>query len=219
MIAEIYNKKEFVKNLMSWHAENKRTFSWRQTKKAFHILIAEIMLQKTDAKKVSEIYDRFLAKYPNVQALSEAPLDELRREILLLGIHRRADRLRKLAIEVIKIHGGDIPSDKKKLLELPGVGNYIANAVLCFAFNKDVPLIDANIIRVLRRVFSIESSKPRPRTDKSLWDAAAKLIPKGAAPEFNLALLDFAAAVCTLKNPKHEECPVKNICDYYKAIS
>jgi A/G-specific adenine glycosylase len=219
MIAESYKKKEFVKNLLAWHAENKRTFSWRQTKNPFHILIAEIMLQKTDAKKVSEIYDRFLAKYPNVQALSEASLDELRREILYLGIHSRAERLRKLAIEVIKIHGGDIPSDRKKLLSLPGVGNYIANAVLCFAFNKDVPLIDANIIRILRRVFSIESSNPRPREDQSLWDASAKLVPKGAAREFNLALLDFAAAVCTVKNPKHEECPVKNICDYFRAIS
>ncbi len=75
MIAESYKKKEFVKNLLAWHAENKRTFSWRLTKNPFHILIAEIMLQKTDAKKVSEIYDRFLAKYPNVQTLSDAPLD------------------------------------------------------------------------------------------------------------------------------------------------
>src|SRR3972149_2210324 len=111
MIAESHKKKEFVKNLLAWHAENKRTFSWRRTKNPFHILIAEIMLQKTDAKKVSEIYDRFLAKYPNAKALSEASVDELRREILLLGIYSRAERLRKLAIEVIKIHGGDIPSD------------------------------------------------------------------------------------------------------------
>lgn len=211
-------KEEFVKEILNWHQKNKRKFNWRRARDPYKIIVAEIMLQKTDAKKVSEVYDRFIAKYPNVQALSEAPLDELRRKIILLGIHSRAERLKNLAVEVIKNYGGEIPPDKKKLLELPGVGNYVANAVLCFAFNKDVPLIDANIIRVLDRVFSIKSSRPRPRTDKSLWCAAEEIIPKGAARRFNLALLDFAATVCTAKNPKHEECPVRSLCDYYKAI-
>lgn len=211
-------KEEFAKKILKWHQKNKRDFNWRRTGDPYKIIVAEIMLQKTDAKKVNEVYDGFIAKYPNVQVLSEASLDELRREIILLGIHSRADRLKNLATEIIKDYGGEIPTGEEKLLKLPGVGNYIANAVLCFAFNKDVPLIDANIIRILERVFSIKSSKPRPRTDKSLWHAAKKIIPKGTAKAFNLSLLDFAAAICTAKNPRHEECPVKSLCDYYKAI-
>lgn len=212
-------KEDFVKDILRWYKRNKRDFNWRKTRDPYKILVAEIMLQKTDAKKVSEIYDGFIAKYPNIEALSKASVEELRKEIMLLGIHSRAERLKNLAIKIITKHDGLIPSNKKKLMELPGVGSYIANAVLCFAFDRDVPLIDANIIRVLNRVFSITSSKSRPRNDMKMWDTVEKLVPKGRGREFNFGLLDFAAKVCTVKNPKHEVCPIKNICDHYKTLS
>lgn len=213
------NKKLFSKRLIAWHKKNKRNFAWRKTRNPYKVIVAEIMLQKTDAKKVSEVYGKFIADYPTIEALSEAPLRSLRKKISPLGIHQRANRLKKLATEIVKKYGGKVPSEKKELLKLPGVGNYVANAVLCFAFGRDVPLVDANIIRVLERVFSIKSSRPRPRTDKNLWTAMEEMIPKSMAREFNLALLDFAAKVCTAKEPKHKECPVKSLCDYYKTIS
>lgn len=211
-------EEDFINNIFKWYNNNKRDFEWRKTRDPYKILIAEIMLQKTDAKKVSQIYDRFIIKYSNVTLLSKASVEELEKEIFLLGIHSRAERLKNLAQEIIKKYNGQIPLERKKLIELPGVGNYIANAVLCFALNKDVPLIDANILRILKRVFSIKSSKSRPRNDEKMWKAVDKIIPCGRGREFNFAILDFAAKVCTAKNPKHEVCPVKDYCDYYRTL-
>jgi len=92
---------------------------------------------------------------------------------------------------------------------------YAANAVLCFATGKDLPLVDTNVIRVVQRVFSLKSPKKRPRTDPQVWIFVSKLVPAGKAAEFNLAVLDFASAVCTSRNPDHAHCPIRDICDYY----
>ncbi len=219
MIAEERKKKEFVKNLLAWHAENRRTFGWRKTNNPFHILIAEIMLQKTDVKKVSEIYDKFIEKYPTPQTIASAELAELRKELALLGIHKRAERLKKASEKIVYEYGGEVPSEKEELLKLPGVGEYIANAVLCFAFGKDVPIVDTNVIRLLERIFGIKSSKARPRTDRQIWEFAAHFVPKGKCREYNQALLDFGASVCTSKNPQSDICPEKTICCFAKEKS
>ncbi len=208
-------KEEFVKNLLAWHAENKRIFSWRETKNPFHILIAEIMLQKTDVNKVSEVYDKFIKKYHTPQALVSAELDDLRKELVLLGIHKRAERLKKIAEKIVIEYGGEVPSKKEELLKLPGVGEYIANAILCFAFNKDVPIVDTNVIRLFERVFGIKSSKTRPRNDRKIWEFASQLVPKGRCKEYNQALLDLAAIFCKSKNPHSVICPENMICCYY----
>ncbi len=207
MIVDEGKKKEFVINLLAWHAENKRTFSWRQTENPFYILISEIMLQKTDVKKVSEVYDKFIEKYPTPEALAIAELAELRKELALLGIHQRAERLKKTAEKIISEYGGEVPSEKDELLKLPG---------LCFAFGKDVPIVDTNVIRLFERVFGVKSSKSRPRTDRKIWKFADQLIPKGKCREYNQALLDFAASLCTSKNPLSDICPENKICSYAK---
>lgn len=216
MIVNERKKEEFVLNLLAWHVENKRIFSWRQTENPFHILVAEIMLQKTDVKKVSEVYDKFIEKYPTPEYLASADLAELRKELALLGIHQRAERLKKTAEKIIRDYGGEVPSEKEELLTLSGVGEYIANAVLCFAFGKDVPIVDTNVIRLLERVFGIKSSKVRPRTDRKIWEFAAQLVPKGKCREYNQALLDFAASVCKSKNPLSSVCPENKICSFAK---
>ena len=112
-----------------------------------------------------------------------------------------------------------MPKEKDKLLTLRGVGDYIANAVLCFAFNKDVPIVDANVIRVIERFFSLKSKKVRPRTDKLIWQFAEKLVPKGNAKEYNRAILDFAALVCSAKKPNCLNCPISKKCDYFVTSS
>ncbi len=219
MTADRCKKEDFVKNLLAWHAENKRDFSWRRTENPFHLLVAEIMLQKTDAKKVSDVYDKFIQKYSTPQALATAELAELRKELALLGIHRRAERLKKTAEIIVSEYGAEVPSEKEGLLKLPGVGEYIANAVLCFAFGKDVPIVDTNVIRLLERVFGIKSSKARPRTDRKIWEFAAQLVPKGKCREYNQALLDFAASICKSKKPLSAVCPENKICSYAKERS
>lgn len=212
-------KTAFQERLLEWYHTARRRFSWRNGKRnAYQTLIAEIMLRKTDAGKVASIYDAFIARYPTPELLAAADEGELRREIRLLGIADRARLLRLSAQQIVDLHGGEIPADLTGLMKLPGVGRYIANAVLCFAYKQDVALLDTNIIRILERVFSIRSQKARPRDDRALWDLAARLIPKGRAVSYNRALLDLAASICTAAKPKCQDCPLQSICDHAKVV-
>lgn len=208
-------KKSFAANIIRWYKKNGRSYPWRRAKNPFRILVSEMMLQKTDTKKVLSVYPFVIRKYPTPAYFAKANLLSLRKEIHLLGISDRARRLRTASKTILHLHGGKVPQDRKQLLNLLGVGNYIANAVLCFAFGKDVPLLDSNVIRVIKRVFSVESKKERARTDKALWKFAGSLVPKGKAIDYNRGILDFAASVCTSRNPKCNICPNKKKCDYY----
>ena len=132
--------------------------------------------------------------------------------------YQKVDRQNNIgqAKEILTNHNGKVPNSKNDLLSLPGVGPYSANAVLCFAFNHDVSMVDTNILRVLQRVFSLKSNSPRPRQDKKIWEFAESLPPKGSGKEFNYGILDFAAKVCTSRNPKCNTCVLNGMCDYYK---
>lgn len=213
------NKKEiFATRIVDWYKKEGRSFPWRKTKNAFHILISEIMLQKTDSKKVLSVYPSFIKKYPTPKHLAQANINTLKKEIHLLGIRDRARRLKTTAKTILLLYGGKVPTDRTQLLGLLGVGDYIANAVLCFAFNKDVPILDSNVIRVIKRVFSVESAKNRARTDKGLWEFASSLIPRGKAVDYNRGILDFAATICTARSSNCPTCPVSDICDYCSEI-
>lgn len=208
-------EKFFSKKLCLYYQDYCRKFPWRKTKNPFYILISEIMLQKTDAQKVLNVFPQFISKYPSPSALSNATIRLLRKELFLLGIHDRARRLKETAKILIDKFNGRVPKEKEKLLCLKGVGNYIANAVLCFAFNKDIPIVDANVIRVFERFFSLKSNRSRPRTDRSIWQFAEKLVPKGNGGKYNRALLDFAAVICIARKPNCLGCPISKRCDYF----
>ncbi|MEM2130596.1 MAG: hypothetical protein QXZ70_08375 [Candidatus Bathyarchaeia archaeon] len=212
--------KEFALRLLNWWASNKKDFPWRKTKDAFSILIAEILLRKTTAKQVARIYQNFMQKFPDPIALSEASIEELEELTRPLGIERkRAVLLKTLGTTIVQKYSGKVPLSKENLIDLPGVGQYSANAVLCFVLGEDVPLVDTNFIRVFQRVFGLKSRKPRPKDDPFIWRYATDAIPHGKAPAFNLAVIDFAHAICTPKNPKHETCPLRTMCEYYQAMS
>lgn len=207
-------KKLFAKRIIKWYKKEGRSFPWRKTKNAFHILISEMMLQKTDSQKARLIYPQFIKKYPTPKHLAQADIETLKTEIHLLGISDRARRLKSTAETILRLHNGKVPADRTQLLKLLGVGDYIANAVLCFAFNQDVPILDTNVIRVIKRVFSVESNKNRARTDKELWKFADSLIPAGKAVDYNRGILDFAALICTARSSNCPTCPVSDICNY-----
>lgn len=210
--------RSFQKALLAWYARNKRRFAWRMKKRtAFEILIAEIMLRKTDAAKVAQVYTSFIDRYPNPLVLSKADESNLRNEIRLLGIADRARLLRLLAQRLVNQNMGRVPRDFSTLTELPGVGPYTANAVLCFASGKNVALVDTNTIRVLGRVFSFRSKKLRARDDPGVWAFATSLVPAGKSISYNRAVLDLAALLCTYRNPHCPACPLRNICDYGRA--
>lgn len=211
---DVKKRKFFTKKLLDWHRHNSREFPWRETNDPYHILVAEIMLQKTDADKVERIFETFISKYPTPDVLAKADVDQVGDDIKLLGLHYRASRLSKIASDIVEKHGGCVPQEKEELIAFIGVGEYIANAVLCFGFGRDVPLLDTNVVRVMDRVFSVKTSKSRARTDRILWETVGTLIPVGLGRDINLGILDFSATMCRSRNPLHDACPMKGICDF-----
>jgi len=206
----------FAQQLLKWFRKNRRGFPWRETSDPYKVLIAEILLRKTDAMKVLSIYEHFIRRYPDFEALVNADAKQLEDSLRPLGLYRRkAKELKDLAQIVKTKHQGEVPHSREDLLGLPGVGDYIANAVLCFVFAKTVPLLDTNVIRVVTRVFSYKPKKKRARDDPEMWRNIEQIVPKGEARDFNLSMLDLAAAICLPRKPKCAICPVFSSCDYY----
>ena len=212
-------KIEFQKKLLVWYSENNRNFPWRESKNFYNIIIAEIMLQKTNAAKVEKVYPNFIKKYPDFYALNKASSNNLREEFNYLGLqNQKAPILKELAKKVIIESRHEFFHNKNDLLQIKGIGEYIANAVMCFAFDKRVPIVDGNIIRILERVFNIKSSKKNARSDIKIWKNMEKLLPVDNFKDFNYALLDFAALICTFYNPRCDECFLPKDCFYFNKL-
>jgi A/G-specific adenine glycosylase len=210
----------FAHQLLKWFSKNRRSFPWRETSDPYKVLIAEVFLRKTDAGKVLGIYEHFIRRYSGFETLINADRRELENFLRPLGLYRRkAKELMDLARIVATKYRGKVPHSRRELLELPGVGHYTANAVLCFAFAKTVPLVDTNVIRVVTRVFSFKPKRKRARDDPEIWRDVRKIMPKGKARDFNLAMLDLAATTCLPKKPMCGICPVIFSCDYYSVAN
>jgi len=210
-------KKKFHDNLLTWYRKNKRDFPWRSCNDPYKILISEVLLQKTDAPKVLRVYKKFIKKYPKARNLLKAKKSDVKKIIKNLGLLNRVDRLISIGKSITTKYDGSIPTEKVELLKLKGIGEYSASAVMCFAFNKREAIVDNNVIRVIERVFGYKSKKERPRDDASFWKFARSLLPDRTYRDYNYALLDFSALQCSAKNPRHDKCPLKKICNYYKS--
>jgi A/G-specific adenine glycosylase len=208
-------RKAIAEKLVKWYEIKGRQFSWRKEGlEPYHILIAEMMLQKTRAEMVERVYRDFLGKYPNPQTLAVATVEEIASCLKPLGLYNRRARWMKVISEtLVSRYQGKLPKEKKDLMDLPGIGAYIVHAILCFAYDKPVPLVDVNVARVLGRVASIEVSGDL-RRNRKLHKVAAELVPKKKFKEFNWALVDLGALVCTSKNPKHHDCPIASFCKF-----
>jgi A/G-specific adenine glycosylase len=178
------------------------------------VIIAEKLLQQTAAKEVTvRAYRELVTRFPDFDALAEARLADLKAIILPLGFSYRADELRSLARAVIHRHDGAIPSNLNQLLALPGVGDYIARAVLSFAFLADVPVVDTNVARFLYRLYGLEKKLPtNPARDRQLIEMATVLVPVGQSRNFNLAILDLCASICLPGIPLCERCILRKEC-------
>jgi A/G-specific adenine glycosylase len=203
-----YRKRFFRRQITIWFGKSKRTFLWRETDNPYYILVAEILLQQTDAKKVSLVYADFIRRYPNIAELACAQKDDVQSFISKIGLSYRTERLVNIAKEITERFAGQVPSSESELLSLTGVGRYIANAVLSAGFGRRLAVVDTNIVRILERFFGIRSQHSRPRTDPELWDVAHALLPRRSvdARTWNYALIDFCALVCTFYNPKCSDC-------------
>lgn len=209
------DKAYFLKAMIGWYENNRRSYPWREHTDPYKILISEVMLQQTNADRVLPVYERVTQEFPNIRALAKSELDNLRAMLKALGLNYRASRLRKMAEKIVVEYNGEMPSSVEGLLYLPGVGRYIANALACFAYGKKVALIDVNVVRLYQRVFGFISRKARPREDNSLWEFAGKMMPDTHFKEFNLALIDFSASICTFRKPQCTKCPISNFCFSY----
>lgn len=205
----------FSGTMVEWYRNNSRNYAWRDNPDTYKVLISEIMLQQTNADKVLPVYEMFVHQYPSIHALAQSKLQDLEAILQSLGLRYRATRLKRIAEYVVDKYEGEVPNSIEDLLRLPGIGRYIANAVACFGWGRRVALVDVNVLRLYHRVFGFTSQKARPREDSGLWELAEKLLPEIHFKEYNLALIDFSAGVCTVKKPKCDWCPVSNMCLSY----
>lgn len=202
--------------LIRWYQQNGRDFPWRKAHDPFNILIAELLLHQTFARKVVPVYLNIISTYPTPEALSRATVKDVQNIIRPLGFLYRAELMIAMSNTLVKDFKGVVPNDEKKLLSLQGVGTYTANAVLCFGFGHNVPIIDTNVLRIYRRLFSTSFHSTKLGPDKQSVNIANAILPIDRARDYNLALLDFAALVCTHYNPKCITCPLLSLCDYGK---
>jgi len=163
-----YNKAPFQRSLIRWFEKNGREYPWRYDPSPYEILLSDVLLQQTNADRVVDVYNQLIREFPDARALAFSEIDELTSIMKPLGLKYKVARLKKLGEVIISKYGGDIPCQEDELLSLPGVGQYIANAILCFAFSYKVPLVDVNILRMYERVFSLRSAKRRAREDPAV---------------------------------------------------
>lgn len=205
----------FQKRLLTWYARHKRDLPWRKTSDPYKILVSEIMLQQTQVDRVIPKYEEFLQKYPTLEALAKAPVDEVKQTWYPLGYNIRPVRLHSIACEAVEKYGGKVPADADALQRLKGIGRYTAGAVLSFAFGREAPILDTNVRRVLHRVFFGSGDFSQYAIQKQLWELSELLIPPGKAYDFNQALMDFGATMCTARKPLCLLCPLNGMCKAY----
>lgn len=199
--------------LLGWGRNHLRAYPWRETREPYHVLLAEVLLHRTRADQVVPVYHRILRRYPTIHDLAVAQPEDLADILRPLGLHWRVPLLLDMAREVVSRFGGDIPADPEKLITLPGIGPYIAAATSCFAFNRPEPILDTNTVRVLGRLFRLDvrESSRRSRKFRALM---AELLDRNQPRLFNLALIDFAALICTPTKPACDRCPLQSLCLY-----
>jgi A/G-specific adenine glycosylase len=203
-------KRSAASLLIAWYRRVRRDLPWRRTTDPYRIWVSEIMLQQTRAQAVIPYYERFLARFPDLEALAAAGLDEVLALWSGLGYYSRARNLRLAAQRVVE--GGGFPRDFDGILALPGVGDYTAAAVASIAFGLPHAVVDGNVLRVVARVENDAADIAAPRTRERFREIAQGWLDRRRAGEFNQALMELGATVCLPKNPQCGECPLRSIC-------
>ena len=206
------------RTLVRWFLGERRDLPWRRTRDPYAIWISEAMLQQTRVEVVEPFFARFMERFPTVGALARASEDEVVAAWSGLGYYRRARSLRAAAQAIVARHGGRFPETAEAARDLPGVGPYTAGAVLSIAYGARVPLVDGNVARVFARWFGLEQPLGSPALGRELWSRAEALLPPAGAPlgqgpgDWNQALMELGALVCTPRSPRCPECPVAGHC-------
>jgi len=208
-------KVQYVREkLLEWYKKNGRSYPWRTTDDPYKILIAEIMLRRTRADQVLPVYNNFVRCYPTVKALAEGEEESIEKLTYSLGLHWRNQELGDLARHIISKYQGEIPKSRDELMEIPGVGQYVAGVLLSSAYNKKEWIVDTNVIRVFSRFFGLRI-KGDGRRNKEVIMIAKQFVDCENPRQANFAVIDFAALICRKINPLHSRCPISWECAYY----
>jgi len=204
------------KELLEWYRTNQRDLPWRHSNTPYHIWVSEVMLQQTQVKTVLNYYRRFITVFPNIKRLAAADLQAVLKVWEGMGYYARARNLHRAAKAVLRDYGGRIPDQWEAFRGLPGVGDYIAAAVLSIAFNQPYPVVDGNVKRVLARLEKMNDPVNLPGNDKQFKNAAARLLDGRQPGTFNQAMMELGALVCRPRNPLCHACPLARLCQAYQ---
>jgi A/G-specific adenine glycosylase len=203
---------KFQASLLRWFTVHRRDFPWRSGHDPYRIWIAEIMLQQTRIAAVMPYYDRFLKKFPTVESLRRARLEEVLKMWSGLGYYSRARNLRLAAKEIVAHHDGQFPRGREDALALPGIGSYTAAAVLSIAYDVPLAVLDGNVARVLARLGAVRGDLREPATWRKLSERAQHLLAIEAPGDWNQALMELGEVICTPQSPRCDMCPVSRWC-------
>jgi len=202
----------FRRRLLGWYRRHGRALPWRETRDPYRILVSEVMLQQTQVDRVLPKYHEWLERYPSFDALAAAPESDVVRTWYPLGYNIRPRRLHAIAREAVATYGGRLPGDEATLRSFKGIGAYTAGAVMSFAFGKREAILDTNVARVLHRIFVGRGDRRGHAMDKRLWAISRAVLPYRHVFDFNQALMDLGATVCTARAPQCGVCVMSSKC-------
>jgi A/G-specific adenine glycosylase len=206
----------FRKQLLGWFRQFRRDLPWRRTRDPYRIWLSEIMLQQTRVAAAIPYYERFLERFPDVRALAAAPQEDILRGWSGLGYYSRARNLQKAALQIVAKHGGQFPNRREDALALPGIGNYTAAAILSIAFGEKLAVLDGNVARVLARLGAIRGNLRESTRWQKLQETADCLLDPESPGDWNQAMMELGATLCTPKSPQCLLCPVAHYCQARK---
>jgi A/G-specific adenine glycosylase len=209
------SRRNFQKRLLAWFRAHQRDLPWRRSRDPYRVWVAEVMLQQTRIAAVLPYYRRFLRRFPRVESLARAPLDEVLKLWSGLGYYSRARNLHRAAKEIVAQHGGKFPRELEAALRLPGIGRYTAAAVLSIAYDVPLAVLDGNVARVLARLGAIRGELRAPRRWNSLASTAQQSLATEAPGDWNQALMELGETICTPQTPRCHACPVSHVCRAY----
>jgi A/G-specific adenine glycosylase len=207
--------KRIVGNVLSWYSRHQRDLPWRNTSDPYRIWVSEVMLQQTQVDTVIPYYQRFMALFPTVFALAEAPLDLVLKTWENMGYYSRARNLHAAAKTVVKRFNGSLPGTRQGLMSLPGIGPYTAAAILSIALDRPLAAVDANVKRVITRLCALEQTDRRQAAEY-VSEIAETLVPSKKAGHFNQGLMDIGATICTSQKPRCKACPIRSLCEAHR---
>src|SRR6185436_13252676 len=206
------DRRRFRQRLLTWYRRHGRDLPWRKTDDPYHILVSEIMLQQTQVDRVLPKYAEWLEKYPSFEVLATAPEREVTETWYPLGYNVRPRRLQTIAREAVERYDGKLPADEETLLSFKGIGAYTAGAIRSFAFRERAAILDTNVARVLFRVFVADGDVKSHAMKRHLWAVSEAVLPSRQVFDFNQALMDLGAMVCTARKPRCLVCPMAKGC-------